>query len=80
MLTNTKAVEIKQNAVVVEQNGERKELVCDTAVIAVGTMPNNGIYDELNGRVKELYKIGDCLKPRKALDATREAADLALKV
>ncbi len=80
MLTNTKAVEIKPNAVVVEQNGERKELGCDTAIIAVGTKPNNGLYDELNGKVKELYKIGDCVKPRKALDATREAAELALKV
>ncbi|AAB90780.1 oxidoreductase [Archaeoglobus fulgidus] len=80
MLTNTKAVEIKPNAVVVEQNGERKELQCDTAVIAVGTKPNNGLYDELQGKVSELYKIGDCVKPRKALDATREGADLALKV
>ncbi|MBO8180237.1 MAG: FAD-dependent oxidoreductase [Archaeoglobus sp.] len=80
MLTNTKAVEIKKNAVIVEQNGERKELGCDTAIIAVGTKPNNGLYDELNGKVKELYKIGDCVKPRKALDATREAAELALKV
>ncbi|AAB89981.1 oxidoreductase [Archaeoglobus fulgidus] len=80
MLTNTKAVEIKPNAVVVEQNGERKELQCDTAVIAVGTKPNNGLYDELQGKVSELYKIGDCVKPRKALDATREGAELALKV
>ncbi len=80
MLTNTKAVEIKPNAVVVEQNGEKKEIGCDTAVIAVGTKPNDGLYDELSGKVAELYKIGDCVKPRKALDATREAADLALKI
>ncbi|MDI3498950.1 MAG: 2,4-dienoyl-CoA reductase, partial [Archaeoglobus sp.] len=38
------------------------------------------LYDELQGKVSELYKIGDCVKPRKALDATREGADLALKV
>ncbi len=80
MLTNTKAVEIRPNAVVVEQNGERKELACDTVVIAVGTKPNDGLYDELQGKVAELYKIGDCVKPRKALDATKEAADLALKI
>jgi len=80
MLTNTKAVEIGKNAIIVEQNGEKKEIGCDTAVIAVGTKSNNGLYDELDGKVKELYKVGDCVKPRKALDATREAADLALKV
>lgn len=49
MLTNTKAVEIKPNSVVVEVNGERKELECDTAVLAVGTQSNNGLYDELKG-------------------------------
>ncbi|WP_290623594.1 MULTISPECIES: oxidoreductase [unclassified Archaeoglobus] len=80
MLTNTKAVEIKPNAVVVEQNGEKRELQCDTAILAVGTKPNNSLYDELNGKIAELYKIGDCVKPRKALDATREAAELALRI
>ncbi len=80
MLTNTKAVEIKKNAVVVESNGERKEIPCDTVVLAVGTRSNDGIYDELASKVPEIYKIGDCVKPRKALDATREAADLALRI
>ncbi len=63
-----------------EQNGERKEIGCDTAVIAVGTKPNDGLHEELEGKVKELYRIGDCVKPRKALDATREAAELGLRV
>ncbi len=80
MLTNTKAVEIKPNAVVVDISGERKEIECNTAVLAVGTKSNDGLYDELKGKVPELYKIGDCVKPRKALDATHEAADLALKI
>ncbi|WP_202320211.1 oxidoreductase [Archaeoglobus neptunius] len=80
MLTNTKAVEIRPGSVVVERDGKKEELKCDTAVIAVGTRPNNGLYEELSGKVSELYKIGDCVKPRKALDATREAADLALKI
>ena len=48
MLTETKAVEIKDGGVVVETNGERKTLECDTAVISVGTKPNNGLYEELD--------------------------------
>jgi len=82
MLTNKKAVEVKRNAVVVEdtQSKERSEIPCDTVVLAVGTKPNDGLYDELVGKVAEVYKIGDCLNPRKAIDATQEAADLALKI
>jgi 2,4-dienoyl-CoA reductase (NADPH2) len=82
MLTNKKAVEIKRNAVVVEdtQSKERSEIPCDTVVLAVGTKPNDGLYDGLVGKVAEVYKIGDCLNPRKAIDATQEAVDLTLKI
>ncbi|MEM4292410.1 MAG: FAD-dependent oxidoreductase [Archaeoglobaceae archaeon] len=80
MLTETKAVEIKRNAVVVETPKGIREIECDTAVLAVGTKPNNGLFDELSGKVKEIYKIGDCVKPRKAIDATAEAFELALKI
>lgn len=80
MLTETKAVEIKRNAVVVETTKGRKEIECDTVVLAVGTKPNNGLFDELNGKVKKIYKIGDCVRPRKAIDATAEAFELALKI
>ncbi|MCS7121004.1 MAG: NAD(P)/FAD-dependent oxidoreductase [Archaeoglobaceae archaeon] len=79
MLVNTRAVEIKPKAVVVETEGERREIECDTAVLAVGTHPNDSLYEELIGKV-QVYKIGDCLKPRKALDAALEAAELALKI
>ncbi|MDK2876502.1 MAG: 2,4-dienoyl-CoA reductase [Archaeoglobaceae archaeon] len=80
ILTETKAVEIKRNAVVVETPKGRREIECDTAVLAVGTVSNNGLYDELKDKVPEVYKIGDCLKPRKAIDATHEAFELALKI
>ncbi len=80
MLTNTKAVEIKKNAVVVETKDGASEIPCDSVVIAVGTQSNDGLYDEIKGKVKEAYKIGDCVKPRKAIDATHEAAELALKI
>uniref|UniRef100_A0A7J2TKE4 FAD-dependent oxidoreductase n=1 Tax=Archaeoglobus fulgidus TaxID=2234 RepID=A0A7J2TKE4_ARCFL len=80
MLTETKAVEIKRNSVVVETPSGIKEIECDTAVLAVGTKPNDGLYEQLKDKVPEIYKIGDCVRPRKALDATSEAFDLALKI
>jgi 2,4-dienoyl-CoA reductase (NADPH2) len=80
MLTRTKAIEIKKNAVVVEADGERRELECDTTVLAVGTKSNDDIYEELSGKVPELYRIGDCVKPAKAIDAIHTAANLALKI
>ncbi|MEM4472313.1 MAG: FAD-dependent oxidoreductase [Archaeoglobaceae archaeon] len=80
MLTETKAVEIKKNSVVVETPSGLRELYCDAAVLAVGTRSKDELYEELKGKVKEIYRIGDCVKPRKALDATLEAFELALKI
>ena len=37
----------------------------DTIVLAVGNVSCDQLYFELKGRVKELYRIGDCVAPRK---------------
>ena len=37
----------------------------DTIVLAVGNVSRDQLYFELKGRVKELYRIGDCVAPRK---------------
>jgi 2,4-dienoyl-CoA reductase (NADPH2) len=33
---------------------------------------NNTLLRSLKGRVKELHAVGDCVAPRKAIDAIRE--------
>ena len=37
----------------------------DTVVLAAGNRVEDGLYFALKGKVKELYRIGDCLAPRK---------------
>lgn len=36
----------------------------DTIVLAAGNTVSEGLYFDLKGRVKELYRIGDCVAPR----------------
>jgi hypothetical protein len=36
----------------------------DTVVLDMGNVPNDGLYRQLKGRVKELYRVGDCVAPR----------------
>jgi mycofactocin system FadH/OYE family oxidoreductase 2 len=38
----------------------------DTVVAAMGNEADDGLYKALKGRAKELYRIGDCVAPRKA--------------
>ncbi len=77
MLTNAKVAKITDKGVVLE-NGDVLE--ADTVVIAVGTVPNNEIVDQLEGLAPELYCIGDCVEPRKAFEAVHEAAEIAHKI
>ncbi len=36
----------------------------DTIVLDMGNLPCDGLYRELKGRVKALYRVGDCVAPR----------------
>ena len=36
----------------------------DTMVLDVGNTAEDGLYHQLKGRVKEVYRIGDCVAPR----------------
>ena len=45
----------------------------DTIIMATGYLPNNGLYKSLSGQVKDLHAIGDCVIPRRALDAIHDA-------
>lgn len=75
----TKVVAIKKEGVVVE-NTEGQELIpADTVVLAVGSHSNNEIYSELKEHI-DLTIIGDACKPRKMLDAIRDAYDAAIKI
>lgn len=36
----------------------------DTVIVDMGNIPDDNLYFTLKGRVKELYRIGDCVAPR----------------
>jgi hypothetical protein len=48
----------------------------DTVVIASGNRSVTDLYIALKGKVKELYRVGDCLAPRKINNAIYEGYQL----
>jgi 2,4-dienoyl-CoA reductase (NADPH2) len=80
IITEAEVTAITESGVEIQKEGEKQEIEADTVVIASGTIPENKLYDELQGKVPELYIIGDAKEPRRALDAIHEAAALALKI
>jgi NADPH-dependent 2,4-dienoyl-CoA reductase/sulfur reductase-like enzyme len=61
-------------------NEERTIDDVDTVVMATGYRSDNRLYKALKGKIKELYAIGDCKLPQRALDAIREGYMTAFNV
>jgi mycofactocin system FadH/OYE family oxidoreductase 2 len=52
----------------------------DSIVLAMGNRVEDRLYFELKGRVKELYRIGDCVAPRKIDMAILEGAKVGRQI
>ena len=73
ILTETNVLEIMDdNVVIADKHGTRSQLASDTVVLAVGLKSNNRLEEALKGKVPEMYAIGDCVEPRKVINAIWE--------
>ena len=79
MLTNSKCVEIKEKAIIIERDSVTEEIPCDMVVVAIGARSRN--FDEIAKYCEEkrinYHTIGDAVRARRALNATAEAAMVA---
>lgn len=74
MLTERKVLSMNSRGVVtINLNNGQEELVeAGWVIIAMGTKSVNHLTEELNGKVPELYVVGDCNEPRVILEAVYE--------
>jgi 2,4-dienoyl-CoA reductase-like NADH-dependent reductase (Old Yellow Enzyme family)/thioredoxin reductase len=73
MLTDLRISEITDKGVLaVDKEYNIRSIEGDTVVIAWGLSPETALYEELKGKVPELYTVGDCVEPRKIGEATRD--------
>lgn len=56
------------------------ELPCDTIVLAVGSIPENALYESLTSAGLPAHVIGDACKVGRVLDANRQACDLSERI
>jgi 2,4-dienoyl-CoA reductase-like NADH-dependent reductase (Old Yellow Enzyme family)/thioredoxin reductase len=67
-----------RTATVADRYGREETIACDTIVLATGFRPERGLIEELSGDAGiEIYDIGDCVKPRKILDAIHDGFRIA---
>ncbi len=80
IMTKTKAVGIRSDGMEIERGNRADFLPADSIVIAAGSLPENGLVNEIERLVREVHTIGDAKEPRKALDAIREGYYAGLQI
>ena len=82
MLTNKEIKEITEKGVVVidKKSGERQLIEGDIVVVALGSESVSSLAEKLEGKVAELYKVGDCNEPRRVEQAVYEGSLVARRI
>jgi pyruvate/2-oxoglutarate dehydrogenase complex dihydrolipoamide dehydrogenase (E3) component len=79
--TNLQIQEIKEGGVVaLGKEWKRYEFEADTVVNALGYVPDTSLGDALDGEMRHVYRIGDCVRPRNILHAVHDAAYVAQQI
>lgn len=81
-ILNAKVLEIDKGGITYLQGGwTRRIMGAETVVIATGVRPNDRLWDRLGGRSGlKIFRLGDCLQPRNALEAIYEGSKLGREV
>ena len=79
LLASATCEEIREGSVLVNTAEGKKETIPDnTVIIAVGYKANDRLYKALEGKVSEIYCIGNSAKPRRIFEAVSEGYQTGL--
>lgn len=81
--TGLQLKEVTSTGIVVkDENGKEESIKANTIVMATGLQANDSLFNDLKDKVTvdEIYKIGDCVAPRKFIDAVHEAYTVAMSI
>ena len=81
ILTGTNLSKIEDDGVtVVDSDNQEQFIEADRVVIAIGTRPDNRLYDKIKALGFEIFQVGDCLNTRNAKEAIYESAVLGRSI
>jgi 2,4-dienoyl-CoA reductase-like NADH-dependent reductase (Old Yellow Enzyme family)/putative sterol carrier protein/thioredoxin reductase len=81
VLFNTKVKEVSAEGVELEdKQGQKSVLPFDTLIISRGRRKNDALFEQLEGKAAEIYKIGDCAAAGNIQKAVWSANEVARKV
>lgn len=77
---NTKVVEILDDGVVIEEDGNLKTIPADTVILALGYKPYNDLVESLKAVCDDISVIGGAVKTSNAMEAISEGFEVGLGI
>jgi 2-enoate reductase len=78
-ITNSSLTEVTdEGAVLTNTHFSRQAVTADTVVISVGFKPDQKLYHELNGKVPDLYLIGDAYQAANIMNAVWSGNEIGM--
>ena len=78
---STKSIKEKDKVCITYEDDKKDiKIFADTVIIAAGYKSNQDPTRKLNGKIDELYRIGDCVEVRTALEAIHEGFEVGLRI
>ncbi len=77
ILLDAKVSKVTDEGVVITKNSMSQVLKADTVILAVGMESQRKLLDDLEGKLPAIHAVGDCVKPRKVMNAIWEAYNIA---
>ena len=78
MVPGVKPVAITENGLVVlTKEGYKQTIEADSVIPAIPMRPNTELFESFQGKVPEIYTIGDCSNPRLIADAIADGWKIA---
>jgi NADPH-dependent 2,4-dienoyl-CoA reductase/sulfur reductase-like enzyme len=71
-MLSTEVKEVYNGSVLVSKRGKKESIEADSIVVAIGSEVNRDLTKKLEGKFSEIITIGDCVEPRKAMEAIHE--------
>jgi 2,4-dienoyl-CoA reductase-like NADH-dependent reductase (Old Yellow Enzyme family)/thioredoxin reductase len=69
-----------EGVIITARDGKEQTLAADTVVLAAGAKPDRRLMQEIKGLAPEIYPIGDCVEPRRILEAISEGHRIGLLI
>jgi pyruvate/2-oxoglutarate dehydrogenase complex dihydrolipoamide dehydrogenase (E3) component len=81
ILTDSKCREITEMGVVfLNEEGQKRTIAADTVMLAAGSKPNRELCQTIGRQVPETYLVGDCVRPRRIMEAVAEGFQVARRL